>query len=69
MVSPLPLVHDFPQSGDDFRAAQAHQENIRIRCVLTVASGGFSVGLSLDYLLVVRVFSSTLLPGFIGPES
>jgi len=38
--------------------------------VLTVASGGFSVKTFPSIIfLVVRVLSSTLLPGFIGPES
>jgi hypothetical protein len=42
-----------------------------IRWVLTVASGGFSVQdrPSFTSFLVLGVFSSTLLPGFIGPES
>jgi len=39
--------------------------------VLTVASGGFSASKRsvTFFLLVSRVFSSALLPGFSGPES
>ena len=54
---------------------QALPWNVQIfgsRCVLTVASGGFSVerrSSLFQSFLVVRVLSSTLLPGFIGPES
>ncbi len=43
-----------------------------IRCVLTVASGGFSVEDRSSFFssfLVLRVLSSALLPGFIGPDS
>jgi hypothetical protein len=44
---------------------------LRLRCVLTVASGGFSAErrfLPVPFP-VLRVLSSTLLPGFIGPDS
>ena len=43
-----------------------------IRCVLTVACGGFSVSVVIalsSHSLVSRVLSSTLLPGFTGPGS
>jgi hypothetical protein len=42
------------------------------RCVLTVASGGFSAAKLLLFVcsfLVAKVLSSTLLPGFFGPGS
>jgi hypothetical protein len=49
----------------------SNAHNFGISCVLTVINGGVSVPMfaSLRVSLIVRVFSSTLLPGFIGPES
>ena len=49
-----PLVHGFPYPDDASRIARRRH---------TVSS------MFIPYSLVFRVFSSTLLPGFIGPES
>jgi len=49
----------------------ANSPVVRFRCVLTVINGGFPFpcSFSIRSSLISRVLSSTLLPGFFGPES
>jgi hypothetical protein len=70
-----PLVHGFPcpiRRLWNIRVWSLLRPKPPVSCVLTVASDGFSALQSLpsyDPFPVIRVLSSTLLPGFFGPES
>ncbi len=69
MSSPSPLVHGFPHPNDDLWAAQASGQVLKLfvdhrkRWVL------YRIPSLLFLFPVVRVLSSALLPGFIGPAS